>query len=151
MRYGGARSIQRSAGSVLVMRELRRFRFSRQGWRRRALPARSSVLGVCACAQRRAVPDRVASVLLFLAALRAVQDYVIYPRLIKRTLHLHPLGVVVAIWVGAALGGVVGVCLAIPLVGVLKAALRHWREYREIEQLIARNGERAPAAATSAQ
>jgi predicted PurR-regulated permease PerM len=84
-----------------------------------------------------AAPDRVAGVLLFLAALRAVQDYVVYPRLIKRALHLHPLAVVTAIWAGAALGGVIGVCLAIPLVGVLKAAIRHWREYREIELLVA--------------
>jgi predicted PurR-regulated permease PerM len=85
-----------------------------------------------------AAPDRVVAVLLFLAALRAVQDYLIYPRLIKRTLHLHPLAVIVAIWAGAALGGVVGVCLAIPLVGVVKAAHRHWREYRAIEGLVAK-------------
>ena len=93
-----------------------------------------------------AAPDRVVSVLLFLAVLRAVQDYVIYPRLIKRTLHLHPLAVVLAIWAGAALGGVVGVCLAIPLVGALKAAFRHWREYREIERLVAKDGEHAVSA-----
>jgi predicted PurR-regulated permease PerM len=95
-----------------------------------------------------AAPDRVAGVLLFLAVLRAVQDYVIYPRLIKRTLHLHPLAVVMAIWAGAALGGVIGVCLAIPFVGALKAAIRHWREYRDIELLIARDRERAAAAAS---
>ena len=81
--------------------------------------------------------DRVVEILLFLAALRVLQDYVIYPRLIKRTLHLHPLAVVLAIWAGAAVGGVVGVCLAVPLVGCVKAAHRHWREYRDIEGLIA--------------
>jgi predicted PurR-regulated permease PerM len=94
-----------------------------------------------------AAPDRVVGVLLFLAALRAVQDYVIYPRLIKRTLHLHPLAVVMAVWAGAALGGVIGVCLAVPIVGALKAALRHWREYREIELLVA--NERGSGAAAS--
>jgi len=77
-----------------------------------------------------AAPDRVVGVLLFLAALRVLQDYVIYPRLIKRTLHLHPLAVVLAIWAGAAVGGIVGVCLAVPTVGFLKATYRHWREYR---------------------
>lgn len=94
-----------------------------------------------------AASDRVVGVLLFLAALRAVQDYVIYPRLIKRTLHLHPLAVVMAVWAGAALGGVIGVCLAVPIVGALKAALRHWREYREIELLVA--NERGSGAAAS--
>ena len=82
-------------------------------------------------------PDRVIGILLFLAALRVLQDYVIYPRLIKRALHLHPLAVVLAIWAGAAVGGVVGVCLAVPFVGLVKAANRHWREYRDIEALVA--------------
>ena len=81
-------------------------------------------------------PDRVVGILLFLAALRVIQDYVIYPRLIKRTLKLPPLAVVLALWAGAALGGVIGVCLAVPFVGAVKLAYRHWREYREIETLI---------------
>ena len=57
---------------------------------------------VAAVVATAAAPDRVVGVLLFLAALRVLQDYVIYPRLIKRTLHLHPLAVVLAIWAGAA-------------------------------------------------
>jgi predicted PurR-regulated permease PerM len=87
-------------------------------------------------------PDRVIGILLFLAALRVLQDYVIYPRLIKRTLHLHPLAVVLAIWAGAAIGGVVGVCLAVPLVAFMKAAYRHWREYHDIEVLVAEGSAR---------
>jgi predicted PurR-regulated permease PerM len=81
-------------------------------------------------------PDRVLPVLAFLAALRLLQDYAIYPRLISRAMHLHPLGVVVALWIGAAVGGLIGVCLAIPLVGVVQVAYRHWREYRDIEDLL---------------
>lgn len=82
-------------------------------------------------------PDKVVAVLLFLAALRVLQDYAIYPRLIRRTLHLHPVAVVLAIWAGAGLGGVVGVCLAVPVVGMMQVAHRHWREYQEIERLVA--------------
>lgn len=81
-------------------------------------------------------PDRVIPVLAFLLGLRVLQDYVIYPRLISRTMKLHPLAVVFALWAGAALGGLVGVCLAIPVVGVLQVTLRHWREYRDIEALV---------------
>lgn len=81
-------------------------------------------------------PERVLSVLGFLALLRVVQDYLIYPRMISRAMKLHPLAVVFALWTGAALGGLVGVCLAIPLVGVLQVTIRHWREYREIETLV---------------
>jgi putative heme transporter len=75
-------------------------------------------------------------VLAFLGALRVLQDYVIYPRLIRRAMHLHPLAVVVAIWIGAMAGGVVGVCLAVPTVGVLQVLLRNYREYRDIERLV---------------
>jgi predicted PurR-regulated permease PerM len=78
----------------------------------------------------------VVPVLVFLAAFRLLQDYVIYPRLISRALHLHPLAVVVALWAGAAIGGVIGVCLAIPIVGAMQVTYRHWREYHEIENLV---------------
>ena len=81
-------------------------------------------------------PDRVLAILGFLAALRVLQDYVIYPRLISRALHLHPLAIVVALWAGAGLGGVVGVCLAVPVVGMMRVTHRHWREYRDIEALV---------------
>ena len=43
----------------------------------------------------------------------------------------------VALWAGAAVGGLVGVCLAVPLVGIMQVTHRHWREYREIEALVA--------------
>jgi predicted PurR-regulated permease PerM len=82
-------------------------------------------------------PDRVTAVLIFLAVLRVVQDYLIYPRLISRALHLRPLLVVIALWAGGAIGGVVGVCLAVPFIGALQLTWRHYREYRDIEQLIA--------------
>ena len=64
----------------------------------------------------------------------------IYPRLIRQALHLHPIAVVVAIWLGATLGGVMGVCLAVPLVGILKVTYRHVREYRAIERLVRTHG-----------
>jgi predicted PurR-regulated permease PerM len=81
-------------------------------------------------------PDRALPVLAFLAGLRVLQDYAIYPRLISQAMDLHPIAVVVALWVGAAVGGLIGVCLAIPVVGVVQVAWRHWREYREIENLV---------------
>ncbi|MDP2054714.1 MAG: AI-2E family transporter [Acidobacteriota bacterium] len=80
--------------------------------------------------------ERVVAVLVFLAGLRLVQDYAIYPRLISRVMHLHPVAVVLALWAGAAIGGIVGVCLAIPVVGIAQVTHRHWREYREIEELV---------------
>jgi predicted PurR-regulated permease PerM len=75
-------------------------------------------------------PGQAVAVLLFLGVLRVVQDYVIFPRLIGRGIHLHPLDVILAILCGAELAGVAGIFLAIPAVAVLSVVYRHWTEYR---------------------
>lgn len=94
-------------------------------------------LAVAISATSVASSGQVIVILAFLGALRILQDYVVYPRLIRRAMHLHPLAVVAAIWLGAAIGGVVGVLLSVPTVGILQVALRQWREYRDIERLVA--------------
>ena len=80
--------------------------------------------------------DRVLAVIAFLGALRIVQDYVIYPRLIRRGMRMSTVAVIVTIWIGAALAGAAGVILAIPVAGLLSVSYRHWREYRAIERLV---------------
>jgi predicted PurR-regulated permease PerM len=80
--------------------------------------------------------DRILAVIAFLGALRVVQDYVIYPRLIRHGMHLSTPAVILTIWCGAALAGAAGVILAIPVAGFLSVSLRHWREYRDIERLV---------------
>jgi predicted PurR-regulated permease PerM len=74
-------------------------------------------------------------VLLFLAVLRIVQDYWIYPKLIGQGIHLHPLAVIIAILSGAELAGVAGIFLAIPVVAILTVSYRHWLEHRGSEGL----------------
>ena len=84
--------------------------------------------------------DRVLAVIVFLALLRVVQDYVIYPRLIRHGMHMPTLAVILTVWLGAALAGAAGVILAIPVAGFLSVSWRHWREYREIERLVKSGG-----------
>ena len=74
-------------------------------------------------------------VLLFLGVLRIAQDYVIYPRLIGKGIHLHPLAVIFAILSGAELAGIAGIFLAIPVVAILTVSYRHWLEHRGSEGL----------------
>jgi predicted PurR-regulated permease PerM len=74
-------------------------------------------------------------VLGFLAALRIVEDYIVYPRLIGQGIHLHPLAVITAILAGAELAGVAGIFLAIPVVAILTVSYRHWLEHRGSEGL----------------
>lgn len=81
--------------------------------------------------------DRLVPIVLFLAALRVIQDYVVYPRIIRRGMHLSTLAVILTVWTGAVLAQAPGVIIAIPVAGFLSVSVRHWREYREIEQLVA--------------
>ncbi|MBW8863005.1 MAG: AI-2E family transporter [Acidobacteria bacterium] len=67
---------------------------------------------------------------VFLAVLRVIQDYVIYPRLIGRDLHMHPLAVILAVLAGAELGGIAGLFIAVPLVAVATVIARHALEWR---------------------
>src|SRR6185369_1551153 len=69
-------------------------------------------------------------VVAFLGALRLAQDYVVFPRLVRRGVHMHPLGVILAILSGAELAGIVGIFLAITAVAVLSVMHRHLLEYR---------------------
>ena len=71
----------------------------------------------------------------FLAFLRMIEDYVIYPRLIRRGLQLHPLAVIVAVLAGAELDGVVGMFLAVPAVAIASVVCRHWLAWRRCDRL----------------
>jgi predicted PurR-regulated permease PerM len=67
---------------------------------------------------------------IFLTVVRIAEDYVIYPRLIGRDIHLHPLGVILAVLAGAELGGVAGIFIAVPVVALVTVVVRHWLEWR---------------------
>ena len=85
--------------------------------------------------------ESVLAIVLFLLGLRIVQDYVVYPRLIRRGMHLSTLAVILTVWIGAVLAGAAGVIIAIPAAGFLSVSMRHWREYREIERLLQASSE----------
>ena len=76
-------------------------------------------------------------VLVFLGALRIVQDYFLYPRIIGSGIHLHPLAVILAILAGHEIAGVAGIFLAIPVIAVLTVTYRHWLEHRGSTGLVA--------------
>lgn len=76
---------------------------------------------------------QVVAVVVFLLSLRALQDYVVYPKIVGIGVHLNPLGVVLAILCGAELGGLAGVFLAIPAVAVVTLANGHYRDHLAAE------------------
>lgn len=61
-----------------------------------------------------------------LAGWRLIQDYFLTPRIMGTHLKIHPLGAVFAVLVGAEIGGIVGMYLAVPLTASMCVI---WRAY----------------------
>ncbi len=59
-----------------------------------------------------------------LGAWRVVQNYFNAPRLLGRQLEIHPLAAIFAVFVGAEVGGIVGMYLAVPLMAGMRVLWR---------------------------
>ena len=72
-------------------------------------------------------------------ALRQLEDAFVIPNVIGRFVHLHPLLVIFCVVVGTALGGILGLILAVPLAAVIKIIASYFYaklitpEYRHVE------------------
>jgi len=55
---------------------------------------------------------------------RVIQDYYSTPRIMGRNLKMHPLAAIFAVLVGAEIGGIVGIYLAIPVMASLRVIWR---------------------------
>ena len=60
----------------------------------------------------------------------------IYPRLMRRGIQLHPLAVIVAVLAGAELDGVAGMFLAVPTVAIASVVCRHWLDWRSGDEVV---------------
>lgn len=68
---------------------------------------------------------------IFLGAWRLIQDYVISPRIMGKSMELHPLAAIFGVLAGAEIAGVLGVYLSIPVMASLRIVWRRWRLYAE--------------------
>ena len=69
--------------------------------------------------------------LLFLLVWRVVQDYVISPRVMGKSMELHPLAAIFGVMAGGEMAGVLGVYLSIPVMASLRIVWRRSRIYIE--------------------
>jgi predicted PurR-regulated permease PerM len=69
--------------------------------------------------------------LIFLIAWRLVQDYVVSPRVMGKSMELHPLAAIFGVLAGGEIAGVLGVYLSIPVMASLRIVWRRWRLYAE--------------------
>lgn len=69
--------------------------------------------------------------LAFLGGWRLVQDYVTSPRIMGRSVELHPLAAIFGVLAGGEIAGVLGVFLSIPVMASLRIVARRWRVYAD--------------------
>lgn len=69
--------------------------------------------------------------LLFLLLWRVVQDYAISPRVMGKSMELHPLAAIFGVMAGGEIAGVLGVYLSIPVMASLRIVWRRSRIYIE--------------------
>ena len=64
-------------------------------------------------------------------AVQQVEGHLLYPIIMGRTVHVHPIAVILALAVGGIIAGIPGVFVSVPLVTVAATALTFARETRE--------------------
>jgi predicted PurR-regulated permease PerM len=66
----------------------------------------------------------------FLIVLRVLQDYVLYPRIVRGGIHMHPLAIILSVLAGEQVAGIPGVFLSIPIVAIVTVIYRHSLEHQ---------------------
>jgi len=67
----------------------------------------------------------VAALLVVLAVLvvQATEGNILYPLVVGRTTHLHPVGILLAVTTGGVVAGIIGAVVAVPIMAVANAAV----------------------------
>jgi predicted PurR-regulated permease PerM len=66
-------------------------------------------------------------IVMFLAAFRIAQDYIVSPRLMSHSVELHPLFTIFGVFAGAEIGGIRGVFLSVPVLALLRLIILRLR------------------------
>ena len=77
------------------------------------------------------------AVVVFLGVLRILQDYVLYPRIVREGIHLHPLAIILSVLAGEQAAGIPGVFLSIPVVALLTVLYKHILEHSGSKGIVA--------------
>jgi len=70
-------------------------------------------------------------VFVLVLAVQQVEGHLLYPIIMGRTVHVHPIAVILALATGGILAGIIGIFVSVPLVTVAATALTYLREERE--------------------
>jgi len=78
--------------------------------------------------------DRAFYVILAFTIIKLLDDVIVQPVVVAKSVHMHPLTVLLAVLIGGRLFGILGMLLSVPLVGFLKVVVHesilNYRRYR---------------------
>ena len=69
-----------------------------------------------------------------------VEGHVLYPVLMSRTVHLHPVVIVLSLALGGVVAGIIGIFLAVPTAGVVSTVIRYLRDQARPDSPVADTG-----------
>ncbi len=78
--------------------------------------------------------------ILVVLIILSITDNLIYPVVMQSAVKVHPVLSLVAIFIGASLGGIVGMTISIPLSAAIKGVFVYYFEKRTGRQLVSKNG-----------
>lgn len=70
---------------------------------------------------------------IYLFYTQMIRDNFIAPRILGRALGFHPLGIIIAVIVGAKLNGIFGVVFALPMLAVINAVINYFAELSRLK------------------
>jgi predicted PurR-regulated permease PerM len=86
-------------------------------------------------------PTTALWVVIYFVAYQQLENYLVAPRITRRTMEIHPAISIAAILIGGSLLGGVGIILALPMTGIIQALISESSRYRH--EVIADVGEPA--------
>ena len=75
-------------------------------------------------------PGGLIAWVIVLVVYQQIENNLIQPFIYGKTVQVHPLGVLIAVLIGASLLGILGVLVAIPAAAVVQALVRDWWRFR---------------------
>ncbi len=96
-------------------------------------PTVASTLGVLMTAA--SARELIAQTALFYVALTQVNHNIVYPALVGKSLHLHPVAVILGVVFGGEILGAAGMFLAVPIIVIVKIVITDiYRDRREMQK-----------------
>jgi predicted PurR-regulated permease PerM len=74
-------------------------------------------------------------ILVLYIAVQFLQNNIIGPALLSKTLGLHPLAIIIAVMAGGVLGGIPGIVLSIPVLTCLNVLMTEYRSWQSLRSI----------------